>query len=60
MDTTRGPQDGRIDVVCGHRLAGCQKSPLIRIGAQFSVDDALQAEHEQNRKLIAKLEKRIG
>ena len=28
--------------------------------AQFSVDDALQTEHEQNRKLIAKLEKRIG
>ena len=43
MDATRRPQDGRRDVVPGHRLDGGQERPLVRIGMQFGVDEHAEA-----------------
>ncbi|OIQ72318.1 hypothetical protein GALL_460570 [mine drainage metagenome] len=39
MPATRGPQDGRLNVVRGHRLDGGQECPLVRVGAQLGVDE---------------------
>ncbi len=39
MHAARGPQDGRLDIVCCHWLDGREESPLIRIRSQFSINE---------------------
>jgi len=38
MDATRGPEDGRLDIVCGHLLDRCEERPLIGVRSQMGFD----------------------